>query len=201
MGWVALAVVAPVAAFAAIAVGRGALGDSAVVDALSPAQVSAALASAGTPAPAPAPTTHVNAGPTTPQPSGHATAPSAKPSLSSRPAGSSRPTSASHSPAPSTSSTAHTPSPSPTHTPSPPPPHTALLTIPGGSVVAQCSGSGYRTVYLVSWSPAQGFRVVDVSRGPGQEAEIEFESDHGSSSATVLCRNGYPVAGYGGGDD
>jgi hypothetical protein len=72
--------------------------------------------------------------------------------------------------------------------------------VQGGSVVAQCSGSGYRTVYLVSWSPAQGYRVTDVRRGPGQEAEIEFEGDRVSSSMTVLCRNGYPVMGYGGDD-
>jgi hypothetical protein len=63
-------------------------------------------------------------------------------------------------------------------------------------------------VYLVSWSPAQGYRVDHVQRGPGEEAEIEFESDRSSVSVGYRCTSSGPVqqvdgadsSGYDGGD-
>jgi hypothetical protein len=97
-----------------------------------------------------------------------------------------------------TSTTHPSPAPTPSATSSP---TTALLTSPGGSVVAQCSGTGGRTVYLVSWSPAQGFRVNGVQRGPGEEAEIEFQSDRQSYSVNVQCENGTPVQSVGSGTE
>jgi hypothetical protein len=62
----------------------------------------------------------------------------------------------------------------------------------------------------VSWSPAQGFSAHSVQRGPGEEAEIEFESDRQSYTVHVRCQGGVPVqqvesgdrsGGGGGGDD
>jgi hypothetical protein len=45
----------------------------------------------------------------------------------------------------------------------------------------------------VSWSPAQGYGVDEVQRGPGQEAEISFGSDSRSVTVQVRCAAGGPV--------
>ena len=194
VGWVVVAVGAPAVAFAAVAVGRDAVGGSTVVDALSPAQVSAALSTAGGPTPS-APATSSDPGSTRPYPVGtHTATVRPHPSSSGLAGGASTPTQpagSSQQPVPSTSG------PNPSATPSSAP-TTALLSSPGGSVVARCTG---RTVYLVSWTPAQGFHVKGVQRGPAEEAEIEFESDHQSSSVTVHCQNGVPVQELSGGTD
>jgi len=51
-------------------------------------------------------------------------------------------------------------------------------------------------VTLRSWSPAQGFRVDDVHRGPGRTAGLEFVryADHRRYEVhvTVVCTDGHP---------
>ncbi len=60
----------------------------------------------------------------------------------------------------------------------------------GGSVVAECVPGG---VFLVSWSPAPGHRVVEVDRGPDDDAEIEFTGPGGPSELRLRCVGGQPV--------
>ena len=51
---------------------------------------------------------------------------------------------------------------------------------------------------LTSWSPAQGYHVVSVDRGPAKTAQIRFSDDDGQEDhgqrLTVFCRNGRPEA-------
>ena len=71
---------------------------------------------------------------------------------------------------------------------------TAVLSSVGGSVVARCSAaSESATVYLVSWSPAQGYSVDEVRRGPAQEAEITFSSKAKQVNVTIHCSSSGPV--------
>lgn len=70
----------------------------------------------------------------------------------------------------------------------------------GGSASAECRpdpGEGH-LIYLVSWSPATGFGVEEVERGPGRVASVEMEPDQGDEDdiTTVLtCTDaGRPVA-------
>ncbi|HCK78931.1 MAG TPA: hypothetical protein DHW34_02825 [Actinobacteria bacterium] len=60
----------------------------------------------------------------------------------------------------------------------------------GGTVVARCRAE---SVTLTAWSPAQGFRVAQVSRGPADGAEITFLSDANQVDLQVECSNGRPV--------
>ncbi|GIH98609.1 hypothetical protein Pta02_06180 [Planobispora takensis] len=61
----------------------------------------------------------------------------------------------------------------------------------GGSVIARCSGG---LVTLRSWSPAQGFQVDDVERGPAVRARVEFEADETDVKIEVRCSgDGSPV--------
>ena len=65
---------------------------------------------------------------------------------------------------------------------------------PGGQVVAQCQG---KLVYLVSWSPAQGFQTgPQIQRGPAQVATVVFVDAalQRPWSMHVFCDNGTPVA-------
>ncbi|MEV8018798.1 hypothetical protein AB0O76_21150 [Streptomyces sp. NPDC086554] len=60
--------------------------------------------------------------------------------------------------------------------PKPPKPTTdrSSLRFTGGTATVECRGDG--TVYLVSWSPADGFHIdEDVERGPGAVARLEAE--------------------------
>jgi hypothetical protein len=74
-----------------------------------------------------------------------------------------------------------------------------VLTSKGGDVVASCLAAG---AYLDSWSPAQGYLVADVTRGPAQTAGVTFEAgdDSGEDSGegavimTVSCSGGVPSA-------
>lgn len=70
-----------------------------------------------------------------------------------------------------------------------------VLASHGGGVVASCQAGG---AYLDSWSPAQGFVVGDVRRGPAQVARVTFDpaSDSGNSTVTMLvsCSAGIPSA-------
>lgn len=67
-----------------------------------------------------------------------------------------------------------------------------------GVVTARCSG---QLAYLVSWSPAPGYRVDDVRRGPAAEAQVTFvmSSTRRETSLTVRCVAG--VAGLVHSDD
>lgn len=65
------------------------------------------------------------------------------------------------------------------------------LPTPGGTVVAQCQGSD---VLLVSWTPAQGYRVEDVDPGPDDDAELTFRGSGYKIDVEVRCTDGQPVA-------
>ena len=67
---------------------------------------------------------------------------------------------------------------------------TRLITSPGGSVVASCSGD---QVTLRSWSPAQGYEVDDVAPGPDDDAKVKFESGGAESEIEVRCSPTGPV--------
>ncbi|MGC5031740.1 septum formation initiator [Micromonospora sp. DT229] len=64
------------------------------------------------------------------------------------------------------------------------------FTGPGGSAVAECVPGG---VYLVSWTPRQGYRVDDYDRGPDDDAEVSFVGPSGEHELSVRCVNGVPV--------
>ncbi|MEV1330848.1 septum formation initiator [Micromonospora costi] len=61
----------------------------------------------------------------------------------------------------------------------------------GGTAVAECTREGVR---LVSWAPAQGFRVHDVDRGPDDDVEVRFEGAAGRYELKVRCLGQEPVA-------
>lgn len=53
-------------------------------------------------------------------------------------------------------------------------PDRSTLRFTGGTATVECRGDG--TVYLVSWSPADGFHIdEDVERGPAAVARLEAE--------------------------
>ena len=65
------------------------------------------------------------------------------------------------------------------------------LETPGGVVVAQCVGGD---VELTSWTPAQGYQVGKVDRGPDDEGEISFDGPGGEVEVKVRCAAGQPTA-------
>ncbi len=65
-----------------------------------------------------------------------------------------------------------------------------LVTSTGGSAVARCTSGGL--AYLVSWSPAPGYKVDGVLRGPAAEVHVDFEALGKESSLNVTCVNGVP---------
>lgn len=71
----------------------------------------------------------------------------------------------------------------PVVSPTPGPPR--QFTTSAGTVTAQCTGE---LAYLVSWSPAQGYRVDDVRRGPALEAQVTFEMFSTRQEAAILVR-------------
>lgn len=89
--------------------------------------------------------------------------------------------------------------PSPSSRPTPPsgPTPTAhSLRTPGGTLIARCTD---QQVYLVSWTPAQGWQVDEHDRGPAPSARVQFEHDGDSDTdrevtTTITCRSGRPVA-------
>jgi len=89
---------------------------------------------------------------------------------------------------PPPSATPPAPSPSP---PPAPPPATTVLPSAGGTLVARCQPAG---AYLVSWSPAQGYEVSWVSRGPAANAKVAFEGSRKLVTMVVSCRGGVPAA-------
>lgn len=74
-------------------------------------------------------------------------------------------------------------------------PVSRVLSSPAGTVVVRCQGS---QVYLRSWSPAQGFQVAGIQRGPGRVAAVDFVGPHGQIVQRFYCSGGVPVSG---GDD
>ncbi|TNH24940.1 septum formation initiator [Micromonospora orduensis] len=61
----------------------------------------------------------------------------------------------------------------------------------GGTAVAECGAGGVR---LVSWAPAQGYRVRDVDRGPDDDVEVTFAGSAGEHELKVRCIGSEPVA-------
>ncbi|TCB90966.1 septum formation initiator [Micromonospora zingiberis] len=64
------------------------------------------------------------------------------------------------------------------------------FTSPGGSAVAECVPGG---VYLVSWTPQQGYRVDDYDRGPDDDVEVKFVGPSGEYELSMRCVAGVPV--------
>jgi serine/threonine-protein kinase len=58
-------------------------------------------------------------------------------------------------------------------------------------VLAQCTEDG---AYLVSISPAPGYRVTRVDPGPAPEATVTFQSGQGEVEVLVRCLSGAPRA-------
>jgi hypothetical protein len=76
-----------------------------------------------------------------------------------------------------------------------------LISSPGGTMLARCSAAG---AYLVSVSPAPGYRATGVSDGPAREATVTFQSGQGQVEVVVRCLSGIPHATIhraGGNDD
>ncbi|MEU7588651.1 septum formation initiator [Micromonospora sp. NPDC049230] len=61
----------------------------------------------------------------------------------------------------------------------------------GGTAVAECGPDGVR---LVSWAPAQGYRVRDVDRGPDDDVEVTFAGPTRQYELKVRCIGSEPVA-------
>jgi hypothetical protein len=76
-------------------------------------------------------------------------------------------------------------------TPSVPIPHSAMreFNSPGGSVKAICRLAG---AYLVSLSPAQGYRAISESPGPAATAKVTFAGSHKLVTMAISCRRGVP---------
>ncbi|MFI6784999.1 septum formation initiator [Micromonospora sp. NPDC050276] len=61
----------------------------------------------------------------------------------------------------------------------------------GGTAVAECGPGG---VHLVSWAPAQGYRVRDVDPGPDDDVEVTFQGASREYELKVRCIGSEPVA-------
>jgi hypothetical protein len=80
------------------------------------------------------------------------------------------------------------PAPPPQPSPAPSPQSTTtVLTSVGGTVVAGCQASG---AYLVSWSPAQGYGVGTVVKGPAATAKATFTGARKQVTMAVTCPGG-----------
>jgi hypothetical protein len=92
-----------------------------------------------------------------------------------------------------------TPSPTVTASPSPRARPTSsttstqrVLSSDGGTVVARCAGD---QAYLVYWTPAQGYHVDDVARGPRRVASVTFETGREQHvRIEVTCVHSVPTA-------
>jgi hypothetical protein len=87
-----------------------------------------------------------------------------------------------------------TPAPTPTPTPTATPTATqsaagpgTLLSSSGGTVVASCESVG---AYLLSWSPAQGYGVGQVVRGPAAVASVVFDAGTRTVTMDISCPGG-----------
>lgn len=63
------------------------------------------------------------------------------------------------------------------------------LTSSGGSVLARCDNGG---AYLVSWSPAPGYRAEGIVRGPALMAQVQFEGTGWEIKLSVTCAGDVP---------
>lgn len=72
-----------------------------------------------------------------------------------------------------------------------------LLSSSGGTVVARCVGA---SAYLVSWSPAQGYQVGHVLRGPSPEVGVTFRNATNRTwvEVEIHCVAGTPTLDDGG---
>src|SRR5262249_6162890 len=66
-----------------------------------------------------------------------------------------------------------------------------ILTSSGGTVMAQCQSAG---VFLLSWSPQQGFTAGSVVRGPATTARVVFSTAANAVTMAVSCVGGVPSA-------
>lgn len=57
----------------------------------------------------------------------------------------------------------------------------------GGTVVARCTPGG---AYLVGWSPAPGYRLDDIVRGPAPVARVTFGTRSTEVKITISCVSG-----------
>lgn len=93
------------------------------------------------------------------------------------------------SPTPSSTPSAR-PSAAPTsQPPSPPATLRRQFTTGAGVVTASCTGA---SAYLQSWSPAPGYRVDDVHRGPAPVVQLTFVSATDRRTVAVRCAGGVP---------
>jgi hypothetical protein len=90
-------------------------------------------------------------------------------------------------PAPSKHLTPSSPSPKPKPAPSQ---ETEVLVSPGGTAGAVCEAGG---AYIVWASPAQGYQIDNLQRGPAAVASVTFERLAGGVMMTVTCQGGSPV--------
>ncbi|MFY1700649.1 septum formation initiator [Micromonospora sp. WMMA1923] len=65
-----------------------------------------------------------------------------------------------------------------------------VFSVTGGSAVAECRAGEVR---LVSWAPAQGYRVSDVEQGPDDDVEVTFSGPDGEHELTLRCAGSEPV--------
>jgi hypothetical protein len=73
-------------------------------------------------------------------------------------------------------------------TPSATPGASRVVASPGGTVVARCDGA---TAVLVTWAPAQGYRVKRADQQPGDDhARVTFEGSGGRVEVDVRCAAG-----------
>jgi hypothetical protein len=104
------------------------------------------------------------------------------------------PASAPASPVPSTSASLvsdPSASPAPSTSAEPVTGRSGVIDTAGGSVIARCEDG---LVTLRAWSPAQGFHVDKVERGPADRARVEFKSDETDAKVEVRCSaDGSPV--------
>lgn len=66
-----------------------------------------------------------------------------------------------------------------------------LITSSGGNVLAECAG---REVVVISWTPAQGYRVDDVDLEARSDVEVRFEGEDTEVKVKIRCAGGRPVA-------
>ena len=66
-----------------------------------------------------------------------------------------------------------------------------LITSSGGNVLAECAG---REVVVISWTPAQGYRVDDVDVEARGDVEVRFEGEDTDVKVKIRCADGRPVA-------
>ncbi|GAA2701178.1 hypothetical protein ACFY2R_01440 [Micromonospora olivasterospora] len=98
---------------------------------------------------------------------------------------------ASPAPSPATSGPVASPSASPAPTGGTAAPRASRqFAVRGGSAVAECGPAG---VWLVTWTPAPGYREGEVERGPGHEAKVRFVGPDGRAELKVRCSGGQPV--------